>query len=152
MRDERNWSQEEAAKELKKTQSLISRFESPAYGKMSLQTLVEIAEGFDVGLLIKFVPFSRLVREYQDVSYSALSAKSVSDPTEAARLKSWASGSGVSRGETGLSPSIFRTGTDPGITQKTIERMPLILAKGATAGISVSRQLEDQWQKIALHQ
>jgi len=89
MRDERGWSQERAAKELGKTQSIISRLESPAYGKVSLQTLVDIAEGFDVGLLIKFVPFSRLVAEYEDVSASALSAKSLDDPTEAAELERW---------------------------------------------------------------
>jgi transcriptional regulator with XRE-family HTH domain len=90
MRDERGWSQQRAGKELKKTQSLISRFESPAYGKLSLQTLVEIAEGFDVGLLIKFVPFSRLVKEYEDVSAKALSAKSVTDKEEIAKLEAWA--------------------------------------------------------------
>ena len=33
MRDERGWSQQKAAQELGKTQSMISRLESPAYGK-----------------------------------------------------------------------------------------------------------------------
>ncbi len=95
MRDERGWSQQQAGKELQKTQSLISRFESPAYAKLSLQTLVEIADGFDVGLLIKFVPFSRLVREYEDVSAVALSAKSVTDKKEVAKLEAWASGQSI---------------------------------------------------------
>jgi len=57
---------------------------------MTLQTLVEIAEGFDVGLLIKFVPFSRLVREYEDVSFAALSVASVDDTEEAKKLEAWA--------------------------------------------------------------
>lgn len=90
MRDEREWSQEKAAEMLGKTQSVISRYESPAGASVNLQTLLEIAHGFDVGLLIKFVPFSRLVREYEDVSHFALSAKSVSDETEAASLGAWA--------------------------------------------------------------
>lgn len=90
MRDMRKWSQERTARELNKTQSVISRFESPAYGRMTLQTLVEIAEGFDVGLLIKFVPFSRLVREYEDVSFAALSVASVDDTEEAKKLEAWA--------------------------------------------------------------
>jgi transcriptional regulator with XRE-family HTH domain len=86
MRDERGWSQQRAAQEVGKTQSIISRLESPAYGKMSLQTLLDVANGFDVGLLIKFVPFSRLVQEYEDVSAKALSAQSVSEQDEAERL------------------------------------------------------------------
>ena len=87
MRDDREWSQQKAATELGKTQSGYSRLESPAYGKLTVQTLLEIARGFDVGLLIKFVPFSRLVREYDDVSAPALSAASVSNTTERVALK-----------------------------------------------------------------
>jgi transcriptional regulator with XRE-family HTH domain len=90
MRDERDWSQETAGEALGKPQSVISRYESPAYGKLTLQTLLEIAQGFDVGLLIKFVPFSRLVREYEDVSHAALSAQSVSEKAEAEALEAWA--------------------------------------------------------------
>jgi transcriptional regulator with XRE-family HTH domain len=78
MRDERGWSQAQAGDAIGKPQNVISRLESPAYGKLTLQTLLDIANGFDVGLLIKFVPFSRLVDEYEDVSAPALSAPSVS--------------------------------------------------------------------------
>ena len=90
MRDEREWSQHEAGQAIGKPQNVISRLESPAYGKLTLQTLLEIAHGYDVGLLIKFVPFSRLIKEYEDVSAQALSAKSVSDEEEASALKEWA--------------------------------------------------------------
>lgn len=102
MREERGWSQGRAGEALGKPQNVISRLESPAYGKLTLQTLLEIARGFDVGLLIKFVPFSRLVREYEDVSDVALSAKSVSDKVEAAKLKAWASESVFTGGTTPL--------------------------------------------------
>ncbi len=90
MRGEREWSQELAGREIGKPQNVVSRLESPAYGKLTLQTLLEIAHGYDVGLIIKFVPFSRLVKEYEDVSYQALSAKSVSDKEEVAALEEWA--------------------------------------------------------------
>lgn len=90
MRDEREWSQERAGQELGKPQNVISRFESPTYGRMTVQTLQEIARGFDVGLIIKFVPFSRLVKEYEDVSFVGLSALSVSDDNEARALEEWA--------------------------------------------------------------
>lgn len=41
-------------------QSLISQWENPNYGKYTLGTLKELAKAFDVGLLIRFVPFSIL--------------------------------------------------------------------------------------------
>lgn len=90
MREERRWSQAQAGEAIGKPQNVVSRLESPAYGKLTLQTLLDIAHGFDVGLLIKFVPFSRLVNEYEDLSFNALSAKSVSDSEEAAKLQAWA--------------------------------------------------------------
>lgn len=89
MREEREWSQAQAGEAIGKPQNVISRLESPAYGKLTLQTLLDIAKGFDVGLLIKFVPFSRLVREYEDLSPEALSAKSLSDEKEVAELRAW---------------------------------------------------------------
>lgn len=80
MRIERDWSQTFAAEEiLGKGQNALSRLESPAYGRLTLQTLSEIAKAYDVGLIVKFVPYSRLLKEYEDVSYDALSAPS---PTE----------------------------------------------------------------------
>jgi transcriptional regulator with XRE-family HTH domain len=91
MREERGWSQGRAGEALGKPQNVVSRLESPAYGKLTLQTLLDIAQGFDVGLLIKFVPFSRLVREYEDLSSKALSAQSVGNGVEARRLLAWAS-------------------------------------------------------------
>ncbi len=76
MRTERGWSQTLAGEILGKGQNAISRLESPAYGKLTLQTLLEIAKGFDVGLVVKFVPYSKLLKEYEDVSFDALSAPS----------------------------------------------------------------------------
>jgi len=42
-------------------QNAISRLENPYYGKSTLTTLKRIASAYDVGLLVEFVPFSRLV-------------------------------------------------------------------------------------------
>jgi hypothetical protein len=40
---------------------LISSWENPDYGRYSLGTLKDLAKAFDVGLLVRFVPFSTLV-------------------------------------------------------------------------------------------
>lgn len=92
MRTERDWNQGKAAEALGKGQSSISRYESPDYGKVTLKSLLEIAKGFDVGLLVKFVPYSRLLAEYDDVSFDALRAASPTDqfPEELEAIDRWA--------------------------------------------------------------
>jgi len=44
-----------------KLQPMISRYENPDYGKYSVQTLLELADAFDVALVVHFAPFSELV-------------------------------------------------------------------------------------------
>jgi transcriptional regulator with XRE-family HTH domain len=61
MREARNWSQEELAALVGMPQTAISRLESPNYGKATVTTLKRVARVYDVGLDIRFVPFSLLV-------------------------------------------------------------------------------------------
>ena len=64
MRLGREWEQKEVAALLgnAKLQPMISRYENPDYGKYSVTTLLELAKAFDVALVVRFVPFSELVR------------------------------------------------------------------------------------------
>jgi transcriptional regulator with XRE-family HTH domain len=88
MREEREWSQGKLGKLSGKPRNVITRLEDPNYGKLTIKTLLEMASAFEVALLIKFVPFSRLLREYDDTSSSALGVPSISK--ESKRLKRWA--------------------------------------------------------------
>jgi len=88
LREQRGWTQERLAREAKTTQTAISRVEDPNYGKLSLNSLYKLASAFDVALLVKFVPFSRLLNEFKDVSPEALSAESFD--TEGVKLEGWA--------------------------------------------------------------
>lgn len=90
LREQRNWKQLDLANAAEKPRSVITRLESPSYGKLSLKSLFEIAAAFEVALMVKFVPFSRLVREYEDVSPLALTAKNITDEEEVGRLEAWA--------------------------------------------------------------
>lgn len=88
IREERQWTQGQLGEAASKPRNVISRLEDPNYGSLTLKTLFEVASAFDVGLLVKFVPFSRLLREYEDVSPSALLARSIG--SEATILETWA--------------------------------------------------------------
>lgn len=61
LRNKQELNQSELAKKMGKKQPLISSWENPDYGKYSLQTLKDLAKAFDVGLLVRFVPFSTLI-------------------------------------------------------------------------------------------
>jgi transcriptional regulator with XRE-family HTH domain len=72
----RRWSQAELAERSGKKQSVISRLEDPDYGKLSLQTLLEIACAFDLPLLVQFVEWGDWLRRMADVSPSGLQKRS----------------------------------------------------------------------------
>jgi transcriptional regulator with XRE-family HTH domain len=88
LREQRGWSQGQLAERRKTTQSVISRLEDPNYGKLSLSSLLKLASAYDVALLVKFVPFSRLLHEFEDTSPQALSAKEFME--ELPQLAAWA--------------------------------------------------------------
>ena len=79
LRQERGWTQKELGERSGKPQNVISRLEDPNYGKLSLQSLMDMASAFDVALMVKFVPFSRFIREFSDLSPRALEAASFSE-------------------------------------------------------------------------
>ena len=61
IRDHLRWSQTDVAGQVGMTQNAISRLESAEYGRPTLTTLKRLASAFDVGLVVRFVPFSEIV-------------------------------------------------------------------------------------------
>ncbi len=77
MREQRNgMSQGELGKLMGKPQSVISRLENPDYGKVTLQTLLDVAAAFDVALIVQFVSHADFLWRSNDVSQAALKADS----------------------------------------------------------------------------
>ncbi len=79
LRLKRTWNQSRLGIRSKKPQSEISRLENPDYVNCTVKTLADIAAALDVALIVKFVPFSRFLQEFEDVSPEALDAKSFSE-------------------------------------------------------------------------
>ena len=75
MRDARGWSKKELAEKVGMTEAEITRLENPRGRSMTLDKMKNIAQAFDVAVLIRFVPFS--------ISKAALSPQSFSEESEA---------------------------------------------------------------------
>ena len=59
---DRNWDQKKLAEEAGMLQPRISAMEKPGYGSFTLETLMRLASAFDVALIVRFAPFSDLIR------------------------------------------------------------------------------------------
>lgn len=70
--EERRWSQGELANKLRTTQSVVSRLENPDYGKLSLQTLLDVAAAFDLPLLVDIPEWDDWFRRTSKISRSDL--------------------------------------------------------------------------------
>jgi len=79
MREYYQWSQSDLASLLGKHQETISQWENPDYGRHSITTLKALAATFDVALLVKFIPFSELVKDMVSLSETRLSPPSFSE-------------------------------------------------------------------------
>ena len=87
LRKRENWSQKKLGELTEKKQNAITRLEDPSYGKFTLTTLFELAKAFDVALSVKFVPFSELERQSQNMDPEALCAARFKDELPPSLLK-----------------------------------------------------------------
>jgi transcriptional regulator with XRE-family HTH domain len=76
LRKQRDWLQGKLAEVMKKPQSTVSRFEDDDYGKLTLETLFEISDAFDLGLVVEFVGYAEFLVRTSDLSSNRLQAPS----------------------------------------------------------------------------
>jgi transcriptional regulator with XRE-family HTH domain len=68
---ERSWTQSELGKRAGKPQNVISRYEDPDYGKMSLQTLFDLASAFDLPVWVDIPEWGDWFEKIKDAPSSA---------------------------------------------------------------------------------
>lgn len=61
LRENTGWTQAGLAKELGTSQNAVYRLENPQYGTQSSSTLAKAASVFDVGLVVRFEPYSKMM-------------------------------------------------------------------------------------------
>jgi len=79
LRNRQNLKQSELAQLLGVKQPLVSSWENPNYGKYTLNTLKDLAKAFDVGLLVRFVPFSTLIDWTVDLTSAVIAPPSFNE-------------------------------------------------------------------------
>lgn len=72
MRKKLGITQVQMAEKLGKPQSVISRLEDEQYGRVSIQTLLDVASALDVALLVQFVSYPDFLNRTKDMSEKAL--------------------------------------------------------------------------------
>lgn len=87
LRDHRGWSQSELARLSGVAQPAISRCERVGYGKQTISTLLRLAEAFDVGLDVSFVPFGELWRRERRLASEILAPPSFSEERSTAERR-----------------------------------------------------------------
>jgi transcriptional regulator with XRE-family HTH domain len=75
LREDRGWTQPELAKEAGMSQPRISEIERPGERNLNLETLLRLAEAYDVALQVRFVPFRTFVDDSDSISLHQYSVK-----------------------------------------------------------------------------
>jgi len=79
IREARGWSQADLGQRIGMPQNNISRMENTRETYLSIPTLLKLAAAFDVALLVKFVPYSELLRWVDNHSLATVTAKSYAE-------------------------------------------------------------------------
>ena len=95
---ERRWSQVELGRRAGKPQNVISRIENPDYGQLTLQTLFDMAEAFDLPLYVDFPEWEDWLELMKDIDTRTLKRRSFQSS-----IGSW-----VLRGQSDRDPQLLQ--------------------------------------------
>lgn len=152
LREDRGWSQTKLGRKMGKPPNVISRLEDPDYGKMTLQTLLEVAAVFELPLFIDFPEWDDWLRQtarFDDDSFYRKSFNAEQMINQAAAAKSHISIGKIAQMQTGNNESVIIKGVKKPIVEGMIAK--------ATSGVAVtiagdSKQPKPatvDWQRVA---
>lgn len=72
LRKERFGTQAALGKALNTASNVVSRYENPDYGSLTVRTLLDLAKAFNVALRVRFVTFGEFASQIDDLSDEAL--------------------------------------------------------------------------------
>ncbi len=75
LREKLGFTQRAFAEKLGKKQTTISRLENLSYGRVTVNTLLEITEALDMALVVRIVSFDEFLRQHGSVKPQDLSAE-----------------------------------------------------------------------------
>lgn len=79
LRKQRNWTQKQLEENSSLKQEQISLLEDPNNDSLTLKTLKRLASSFDIGLMVRFVPYSDLAEWELNLTSSSLDVVSFKD-------------------------------------------------------------------------
>jgi transcriptional regulator with XRE-family HTH domain len=79
LREKSGLNQTDFANKIGKKQSVVSRLENTEYGRVSVQTLLDIACALDVALLVKFVAYPDFLGQTEDMSSRGLMVATIQE-------------------------------------------------------------------------
>lgn len=82
LREKTGLNQTDFAGKIGKTQSVVSRLEDVEYGRVTVQTLLDVACALDVALVVKFVSYPDFLFQTRDASVSALQPATIYESLE----------------------------------------------------------------------
>ena len=88
IREKNGWTQQALADRVGSHQPTIHQWENPDYGNHTLNSLKSLASAFDLGLMVKFVPFSELVYWNANLTPEKLAPLSFDEEAHAAEQPS----------------------------------------------------------------
>ena len=87
LREKNGWTQQQLAERVDSKQETISQWENPNYGKYTVKTIKSLATAFDVGLMVKFAPFSEVIEWNANLTPERLAPPSFDEEEAHARYQ-----------------------------------------------------------------
>ncbi len=124
-------TQTQLGKLLGKAQPWISKLEDPEYGKVTVATLLEVADAFDVDLEIKFRPFSKAIRELSSQRPDYYDMPSFSDEEDRLAAESEQARGGIAASDTSV---FYRPAKVPSVTTPVVPISNSVFGQNRSTG------------------